>query len=158
MINAFSSYFSIAYRLNNKVLVSLGLVNSKITSKFGIDKEVLFADFNWDYVLELIQKTSFKTREIPKYPEVKRDFALLLDKSVSFDELKQLALKTEKKLLTNVNLFDVYTGDNLPNGKKSYAISFTFVDHFKTLTDKQVDKVMNKLKFQFEKQFGAELR
>ena len=83
---------------------------------------------------------------------------MLIDKGVTFDELKQLAHKTERKLLTNVNLFDVYTGDKLPKGKKSYAISFTFVDHFKTLTDKQVDKVMNKLKVQFEKQFGAELR
>jgi len=148
----------ISYTLNDQTLVSFGIVNPKITSKFGIDKEVLYADFNWDNLLKAVEKTSFTAREIPKYPEVKRDFALLLDKSATFEELKQLSFKIEKKLLTDVNLFDVYTGDNLPEGKKSYAISFTFVDHNKTLTDKQIDKVMNKLKVQFEKQFGAELR
>ncbi len=148
----------ISYAFDGKPIVSFGIVNPKITSKFGIDKEVLYADFNWDFLLNRVENTSFNSREIPKYPEVKRDFALLLDNSVTFEELRQLSFKTEKKLLTNVNLFDVYTGENLPKGKKSYAISFVFVDHFKTLTDKQVDKVMNKLKTQFEKQFGAELR
>lgn len=148
----------ISYTSNAKRMVSFGVVNPKITSKFGIDEEVLYADFNWDHLLKTLEKTRFESREIPKYPEVKRDFALLLDESVTFEELRVLSYKTEKKLLRDVNLFDVYTGKNLPEGKKSYAISFTFVDHFKTLTDKQIDKVMNKLKMQFEKQFGAELR
>jgi len=148
----------ISYGLNGETIVSFGVVHPKLASKFGIDKEVLFADFNWDIVLNLVKKTSFESKEIPKYPEVKRDFALLIDTAVTFEELRLLSFKTEKKLLTDVSLFDVYTGKNLPEGKKSYAISFTFVDHFKTLTDKQVDKVMNKLKVQFEKQYGAELR
>ena len=96
--------------------------------------------------------------DIPKYPEVRRDFALLLDQSVSFEEIHKVANQSEKQLLKNVNLFDVYEGEKLPKGKKSYAVSFTLQDEHKTLTDKQIDKIMNKLQTNFEKQLGAELR
>ncbi|MBT8221627.1 MAG: phenylalanine--tRNA ligase subunit beta, partial [Eudoraea sp.] len=97
-------------------------------------------------------------REVPKYPDVKRDFALLLDDEVPFERIRKIAFNTEKKLLKKVNLFDVYTGKNLPKGKKSYAVSFTLQDEQKTLTDKQIDKIMNKLRAQYEKELGAELR
>jgi len=139
-------------------LAEFGIVNKKVTKLFGIDAEVFFADFNWDVVLNEIPKGSLKIQPISKFPKVKRDFALLLDESVTFDSLKETALKTENKLLKEVSLFDVYTGKNLPKGKKSYALSFTLLDERKTLTDKQIDKIMGKLQQRFEKDFGAQLR
>ena len=95
---------------------------------------------------------------IPKFPKVKRDFALLLDDAVSFSALQEAAFQTEKRILKDVNLFDVYTGKNLPEGKKSYALSFTLLDERKTLTDKQIEKIMKKLQNRFETDFGAVLR
>src|SRR5690606_34480294 len=101
---------------------------------------------------------NFHLKPIAKFPGSQRDFALLLDESVKFQDLKNTAGSTEKKLLKAVTLFDVYKGNNLPAGKKSYAINFTFQDEHKTLTDKQVDKIMDKLKQRFENDFGAVLR
>ena len=144
--------------INKKNVVNLGVVQSAILKPFGIDQNVLFADFNWNEILNIIRKNKITFRAIPKYPEVRRDFALLIDEAVNFDAIYSIARKTEKQLLKSVNLFDVYQGKNLPKGKKSYAVSFTFQDDKKTLTDKQVDKVMNKLQMNFEKQLGAELR
>lgn len=97
-------------------------------------------------------------KDIPKYPKVRRDFALLLDDKVTFDQIHTIATQTEKQLLKDVDLFDVYQGKNLPKGKKSYAVSFTIQDENKTLTDKQIDKIMKKLQDKFEKELGAELR
>ena len=140
------------------VLVSFGVVSKKILKHFDIDVEVLYADFDWDVVLKSIPTENFKIRPIPKYPKVKRDFALLLDDSITFESLKNAALQTEKNLLKEVSLFDVYMGKNLPTGKKSYALSFTLQDEHNTLTDKQIDKIMSKLQERFEKDFGAKLR
>ncbi len=148
----------IGLRKNKQTLVEYGVVNSKIIKSFDITTEVLFADFNWDVILEIITAENFIMAPIPKFPKVKRDFALLLDDSVTFDTLKTAAFQTEKQLLKEVSLFDVYTGKTLPKGKKSYALSFTIQDEKKTLTDKQIDKIMNKLQQRFEKDFGAELR
>ena len=106
----------------------------------------------------MASKQRFKLNDIPKYPKVRRDFALLLDENVNFSQIDDIAQKTERKLLKDVSLFDVYEGKNLPNGKKSYAVSFILQDENKTLTDKQVDKIMGKLQHQFENQLGAELR
>jgi phenylalanyl-tRNA synthetase beta chain len=142
----------------NEKLAELGIVHKKVAKHFGIDTEVFFADFNWDVVLNVIPKGNLKLQPIPKFPKVKRDFALLLDEGITFDSLKETALKTENKLLKEVSLFDVYTGKKLPKGKKSYALSFTLLDERKTLTDKQIDKIMGKLQQRFEKDFGAELR
>ncbi|APG60028.1 phenylalanine--tRNA ligase subunit beta [Christiangramia salexigens] len=139
-------------------LVDFGVVKKSILKKFDIDQEVIYADFNWDEILEVAKTQKTKYSPIPKYPSMRRDFALLLDKSVTYEEIEQIARQTEKKLLTEVNLFDVYEGKNLPEGKKSYAVSFLFQDENKTLTDKQVDKMMNKLQFRFEKELKAELR
>ncbi|WP_299117234.1 phenylalanine--tRNA ligase subunit beta [uncultured Winogradskyella sp.] len=139
-------------------MVDFGLVKKATLKHFGISQNVLFADFNWDNVLEMAKHNSIKFKAIPKYPEVRRDFALLIDNTVTFEDIFTIAKQTEKQLLKNVNLFDVYEGKNLPNGKKSYAVSFTLQDENKTLTDKQIDKIMNKLQTNFESKLGAELR
>lgn len=147
----------IAIANGQEILVELGTVNKQLIKHFDIKQEVLYADFNWDVILKLIsQKIRFT--ELPKYPEVRRDLALLVDESVSFDSIYATARQTEKALLKNVNLFDVYSGKNLPEGKKSYAVSFTLQDTSKTLTDVQIDKIMGKLKQQFETELGATLR
>lgn len=155
-----SSVFNEAVSIfhQKKQLVSFGTVQKSILKKFDIDQEVLFADFNWDAMLDASKTNQFTFQEIPKYPAVRRDFALLLDESVSFSQIEEIALKFGKKLLKKVDLFDVYTGKNLPEGKKSYAIKFIFQDEHKTLTDKQVDKLMAKLQTQFENELGANLR
>lgn len=148
----------LALKYGKKELVSLGLVKSKILKKFDIKQEVLFADFRWDFVLELAAKNEVFFSDIPKYPEVRRDFALLLDEAVTFKEIHDIAVKTEKAFLKNINLFDVYQGKNLPQGKKSYAVSFILQDEKNTLTDKRIDKIMAKLQKRYESELNAELR
>ena len=143
---------------DTRKIIDLGVVKPAISAHFGIDSNVLFATFNWDQILKLIPTKNLKVKPISKFPSVKRDLALLLDEQINFKNLKELAFKTEKNLLKNVSLFDVYTGDNLPKGKKSYALSFTLQDDKKTLTDKQIDKIMQKLQQQFENEFRAVLR
>ena len=148
----------LSFSKNGKLLVEFGTINKSITANFGIDAETFYADFKWDDVLEEIATDNFILKAIPKFPKVKRDLALLIDESVTFDSLKKTAQQTEKKLLKNINLFDVYTGSKLPEGKKSYALSFTLQDEKRTLTDKQIDKIMKKLHQNFESEFGASLR
>ena len=148
----------VSLSLGKLKLVSFGIVKRNILKAFDIDQEVLYADFNWDNVLEVAKFNKIKFTAIPKFPEVRRDFALLIDEQTRFEEIYNIARQTEKKLLTNVNLFDVYQGDKLPKGKKSYAVSFTLQDPDKTLNDKQIDKIMSKLQNAFEKQLNAELR
>ncbi|MBL7473593.1 phenylalanine--tRNA ligase subunit beta [Robertkochia sediminum] len=148
----------LSYTAGKIPVVSFGLVNRKVLKAMDIKQPVLFADLNWDNILMLISKKQIQFREIPKFPEVRRDLALLLDEKTGFDELHSAAMQSEKKLLQEVNLFDVYQGKNLPEGKKSYALSFILRDDQKTLTDKQIDKVMQKLQKTFEKQFEATLR
>ncbi len=144
--------------IGRDTLVNFGVLKSKIAKHFDINQEVFYADFNWDTIIEVAKRNKIKFTPIPKYPEVRRDFALLLNNDVTFESITKIAKKTEKQLLKDINLFDVYQGKNLPNGKKSYAVSFTFLDENKTLTDKVVDKVMNKLQNNFERELGAELR
>lgn len=139
-------------------LVSFGVVKNSILKHFSISQNVLFADFNWDNIIEVAKRNKIKFTAIPKYPEVRRDFALLLDDNVTFEQIHTIAKQTEKQLLKNVSLFDVYEGKNLPKGKKSYAVSFMFLDEHKTLTDKVIDKIMSKLQSNFENKLGAELR
>ena len=136
----------------------MGIVKGSILKKLDIKQEVLYADFDWDAIKEYAGKKKIVFKPIPKYPAVRRDFALLLDNEVPFSALETLAYKTENKLLKEVSLFDVYTGDKLPEGKKSYALSFILQDQSKTLTDKQIDKIMNKIKVDYEEGLGAELR
>ncbi|WP_405293325.1 phenylalanine--tRNA ligase subunit beta [Algibacter sp. Ld11] len=148
----------ISLGLGKTTLVDFGLVKKQVLKHFDISQDVLFADFNWDAILDVVKRNKITFKAITKYPEVKRDFALLLDDNVTFDSIYKLAKQSEKQLLKSVNLFDVYQGKNLPSGKKSYAVSFTLQDENKTLTDKQIDKIMNKLQSSFERQLGAELR
>jgi phenylalanyl-tRNA synthetase beta chain len=143
---------------NKKKLVEFGVINKKIIQYFDIDEETFYADFTWDTILELIPSTSVQFKEISKFPKVRRDLALLLDESISFSELQDAAKKAERNLLKDIVLFDVYTGKNLPKGKKSYALSFTLQDERKTLTEKQIDKIMKKLQQSFEREFAATLR
>ena len=147
----------IAISVGTEIVVELGVVKKSIGKHFGIKQEVFFADFNWNLILKLIS-TKIKYSDIPKYPEVRRDLALLIDEAVTYDSIYTLARQTEKTLLKDINLFDVYEGNNLPEGKKSYALSFTIQDSTKTLTDVQIDKIMNKLQTNFETELGATLR
>lgn len=148
----------ICFIKNKEVLVEFGIVRKQTAKALDVEAEVFYADFNWEQILKKISLKNFHLKPIAKYPGSQRDFALLLDNGVSFRDLKTAALATEKKVLRSVNLFDVYTGKSLPENKKSYALSFVFQDEQKTLTDKQVDKIMEKLKRKFETEFGAELR
>ena len=147
----------IAFALGNDILVEMGTVKKSILKHFDIKQEVFYAEFNWDLILKLINN-KVKFSAIAKYPEVRRDFALLLDNKIAFESIYNIALQTEKSLLKDINLFDVYEGKNLPEGKKSYAVSFTIQDTTKTLTDVQIDKIMGKLQSNFENQLGAQLR
>ena len=142
---------------NNEVLVEIGVIKKSILKHFGIKQDVFYADFNWDLILKIITG-KIKYTDIPKYPEVRRDLALLIDKNTTYESIYNLAKQTEKSLLKDINLFDVYEGDKLPEGKKSYALSFTIQDNTKTLTDIQIDKIMTKLQQSFETELGASLR
>ena len=147
----------IAIAIGNDVLVEYGTVKKSILKYFDIKQEVFYADFNWNLILKMISN-KIKFQDIPKYPEVRRDLSLLIDQNVSFDKLYSIARQTEKNLLKDIALFDVYEGKNLPEGKKSYALSFIIQDTTKTLTDDQIDKIMSKLQQNFEKELGAVLR
>lgn len=148
----------ISLSLGKIKIADLGVVKGAILKEFGIKQEVLFADINWENVLKVGGKSKVKITNLPKFPAVRRDFALLINEKVTFDEIYRLSFQTEKKLLKEVDLFDVYQGDKLEEGKKSYAVSFLLQDENKTLNDKQIDKIMNKLQQTFEKNLEASLR
>ncbi|WP_308993620.1 phenylalanine--tRNA ligase subunit beta [Mariniflexile litorale] len=148
----------LSFTLGRMKLVDFGLIKKPILKYFDISQDVLYANFYWDSILDILKRNNISFKAIPKYPEVRRDFALLLDDSVTFESIYKIAKQSEKQLLKSVNLFDVYQGKNLPAGKKSYAVSFTLQDENKTLTDKQIDKIMKTMQAQFESQLGAELR
>jgi phenylalanyl-tRNA synthetase beta chain len=141
-----------------KVLVSFGKVNKNHCSSFEIKQDVYFADFNWDVVMKELKKHTTKFVGIPKYPEVKRDLSMVLEKTVTFDQIRNAAIKAEKKLLKNVVLFDVYEGEKIEAGKKSYAVSFTLRDDDKTLTDQQIEKIMDNILRMIEKETQAQIR
>ena len=149
----------LAFNWNKKLLVEFGEISKPISSKvMDIKMPVYYADFNWDLILEAIKKTSTMYSEVSKFPEVRRDLALLIDTAVQFEQLEQLAYQAEKSMLKDVNLFDVYQGDKLPSGKKSYALSFILQDESATLTDKQIEKIMEKLMKTYQEKVGAEIR
>ena len=130
---------------NKKVIAQLGILRKKITKRFDIESDVFFADINWSELMRVIRNAKVGYSEISKYPAVRRDLALLLNSDVTFAQIEQIARETEKKLLKEVTLFDVYEGKNLEEGKKSYAVSFVLQDDNQTLNDKQIDKVMARL-------------
>lgn len=156
-----SDLFDKAQEIQNrggKALVKMGIVSHKILKQFGIDAPVYFADINWNLLMKLTRSQHVTYYEISKFPAVSRDLALLLDKNIEFAEIEKIAYATEKKLLREVRLFDVYEGKNLPADKKSYAVNFILQDLEKTLNDKQIDAIMQKLITNLTKQLGAELR
>lgn len=150
--------YGLDYMRGQKVLVSVGAVHADALKKTDVNGPVYFAEFDWDLVLKSIRKNTIKYKEVSKFPAVRRDLALLIDDAVTFDQLKNIAFKSERKLLREVSIFDVYKGDKLPAGKKSYALSFSIQDEEKTLNDKQIDSIINKLILNFEKETGAVVR
>ncbi len=155
--NIFSAGITLKDRSGN-VFCEMGVVSKKLQKQADIDREVFFADFNWTRTTNAVKKSSVHFSEVPKYPSVSRDLALLLDANIEFAQVEQVARQTEKKLLKKVELFDVYEGDKLPEGKKSYAVNFILQDAEKTMSDKQIDAIMNKLIANFKKQLNCELR
>ena len=143
---------------SGKVLCEMGTVCHKLLKKMDIDQDVFYADINWDNVMRAIKKNEVLYHDISKFPSVSRDLALLIDKSVEFEQIEQIARQTEKKLLKSVELFDVYEGKNLPEGKKSYAVNFILQDEAKTLNDKQIEAIMTKLINNLKQKLNAELR
>lgn len=151
--------YSIVYSLNNNELATIGKINANTLKMFDVKKEVFYATFDWDAVLKVIKglKTiSFEA--LPKFPSVRRDLALVLDKNVTFEQIKNVAFATERNILKSVNLFDIYEGDKIPAGKKQYAVSFTIQDKQKTLTDKVIEKTMARIQQAIEQQLNATLR
>ena len=136
----------------------MGTVNPAYARRFDVKQPVFVAEISWPVLLTLIKRVKVKFTELPKFPEVRRDLALLLDENVEYAALRRAAIRGAKKLLKQVTLFDVYRGDKIPVGKKQYAIGFVFQDPEKTLTDSEIEKVMDKLLATFTSEFGAVLR
>lgn len=153
--------FSAGIRVENrggKLLLEMGIISKKLLKAMDIDQPVFYAELSWNALMKAVRKNVVQYTEIAKYPAVSRDLALLVDNSVEFAQIEQVARQSEKKLLKRVELFDVYEGKNLPAGKKSYAVNFILQDDTKTLNDKQIDAIMQKLIANIKKQIGAELR
>ncbi len=146
------------YRYKNKRIASLGSVHPDYLGYFGIGQDVFYAELSWPMILKIVREASILSSAVPKYPEVRRDLALLISKDVSFDDIRTLAFRTEKKLLRSVGLFDVFEGEKIGKDKRSYAVSFIFRDDDRTLTDKITDKMMKKLIAAFEKELNASIR
>lgn len=150
--------YGLKYFRGDKTLVSFGAVTQADKKAAGLKQDVLYADFDWAFVLDALKKNKIINKEVPKYPAVRRDLSLLVDQAVTFDELKTIAFKSDKKLVKNVQVFDVYQGDKLPEGKKSYALNFTLQDEEQTLTDKQIDSIMQKIITNLAQTAKAEIR
>lgn len=156
-----NAIFSAALQITNragKLLAMVGIISKKVAKKFDIDIEVYYAELNWDNLMRYALRNKVTYTELPKFQAVKRDLALLVDDAVAFADIERIAYETERKLLKEVTLFDVYEGDKLPAGKKSYAVSFLLQDAEKTLNDKQIDNVMTRMIAALTKQLNAELR
>jgi phenylalanyl-tRNA synthetase beta chain len=149
---------ALVYGLKDATLVEFGQVAQKTVKEFDIKQEVFAAEFNWDLVLKALSGHRILFNPLPRFQVVTRDFSLMLDRNVTFESLRALAFRAEKKLLKNVTLFDVYEGEKIEQGKKSYALSFTLLDEDKTLTDKQIDKAMQRIARAFEDELGASIR
>jgi phenylalanyl-tRNA synthetase beta chain len=143
--------------VDNQELAKLGKVKASLVKDFGIKQELFYAELNTSLLFQSANP-KLVIQEVPKFPEVKRDLSLVLEAPVRFDEIRNLILNTEKRLIKNITAFDVYEGENIPKGKKAYALSFTLLDENKTLTDEEIDKTMNKLIAAFETQLGAVIR
>ncbi len=150
--------YGLEFKKGEKTVAQTGALHTEIRKQTGVKNEIFVLDIHWDEIIRLIPRHDIQYVPVAKYPSVRRDLALVLDKDIRFETLKNLAFRTEKKLLKSVGIFDVYEGDKVPEGKKSYALSFVLQDENKTLTDKVIDKVMRRLQQTFEKELGATLR
>jgi len=150
--------YGIKYFRGDKTLVSFGAASKADRKVADVNAEVFYADFDWAVLLDIVRKNKIVHKDVAKYPQVRRDLSLLIDQQVTFDTLKGIAFKTDKKLIKEVGVFDVYMGDKLPEGKKSYALNFILQDEEQTLTDKQIENTMQKLIANLTAQAGAEIR
>lgn len=149
---------SLSFNKGEKSYLQIGKLHAKVQKYMDIQAEIYYAEFNWSLILKKRGSGATVTKEITKFPSVRRDLSMLIDKEVNFEQLRKIALQTERNLLKEINIFDVYEGDKLPEGKKSYALSFILLDEERTLSDKQIDQVMDKLIKNFETQVSAEIR
>ena len=149
---------SLKYSIGKKELAVIGVVNKSITKKFDIQSTVFYADINWENMRPLLNSVSQKVKEVSRFPEVKRDLSMLLDRKVKYEEVEKIAFDTEQKILKEVRLFDVYEGEKIDKEKKSYAVSFILLDEQKTLEEKQIENIMQKLMNNFEQKLGAVIR
>lgn len=154
----FDAALKIKSKGKEKTIGNLGIIRKKLLKEFDINADVYYAELNWNQLIRETKKHTVLFSEISKYPSVERDFALLIDNNVLFDDIVKIAQKAERKLLTDISLFDVYEGEKLPSGKKSYAVKFILQDTEKTLTDKQIDAIMQKIQKSLELELGAQLR
>ncbi len=154
------NYFAeaITYTFNNKIVAEAGRISKSCLSKFDIGQDVFYGHIEWDHLMKLIKNHTISFRELPKYPSVRRDLALLLDKGIKFGQVRDIAFRTEKNILQEVSLFDVYESESLGNNKKSYAVSFILRDDVKTMTDKNIDKIMSNLIKAYENELDAQIR
>ena len=150
--------YGLSYSTSDNEIVKFGALHQSVHSKFGIKQTVLYADFNWDMVTAIINKAKISYTQIPKFPGIRRDLALLLNKDISFREVQKIALEEGKRILKTVNLFDVYEDKNLGENRKSYAVGYYFLDEKKTLADKEVDKLMNRLIERYKNELKADIR
>ncbi|MEI7499312.1 MAG: phenylalanine--tRNA ligase subunit beta [Bacteroidota bacterium] len=160
-IQSFKSHHltdGLCYSIDEKCILTVGFISSQVLYAFDCKQPVLYAEADWDLLFSLIPDKVTQFKGIPKFPEVRRDLALLVKQEITFDQIEKLSYQTEKKLLIKVALFDVYEGDKIESGKKSYAISFILQDHEKTLTDKEIEKTMNRLITAFNQQLNAQIR
>ena len=148
----------LAYTMQNHAMAEMGVVGRNVLNMFDIKADVFYANIYWDRIVKKLKEHKIQFKELPKYPEVKRDLSMILDRTVTFDQIRKLAFKTESKLLTSVSLFDIYEGDAIEKGKKSYAVTFVLQDLRKTLTDSEIDKVMERLMTAYEKELKAKIR
>ena len=148
----------LAISINKKPVADFGRVSKKVYAHFGIKQPVYYAEINWDSVLQLMVMNKTKYKELAKFPSSRRDLSLLLDKEIKFEQIQEIASRADKKILKEIGLFDIYEGKNLPEGKKSYAVSFLFQDENKTLVDNQIEKIMTKIQGELESKLGASLR
>ena len=155
--NSATFEYGLSYLINKKEVVKLGLIKPNVAKKAEVKQHVFFADIDWDYLFKQFNDEAIFV-ELPKFPEVRRDLSLVLDETVSFDQIQRIARNYEKNLLNQINVFDVYQGENLGEGKKSYSVSFMLQDYEQTLTDKVIDRTMEKLMGAFEKEIGAVIR
>ena len=149
---------SVTYLFNNKLIAEAGRISKKYLTQFDIGQDVYYGHIEWDFIMKLIKNHSVSFSELPKYPAVRRDLALLLDRGIKFSRIREIALRTERNILHEISLFDVYESDNLGKNKKSYAVSFTLRDDLKTMTDNNIEKVMANLIKAFEKELDAQIR